>query len=363
MLRKNGLYRRNGKKVYIKQPELNELGFTSKLWADQETMAEIGGAYNFSREKWEPFYKKMVEPTDGKNFYCLIYTVRDKAIGEVSFHGYDSSTKAARINIKVHHRYRNKGYGEEALKLLLEFYFYEFGGVAIIDTVKTQGAKKILEKLGFAAIGNFKNEITYKITKDTFSIGHIEQKKNIAVIGYEGMDIMEYVTPFKVFELTNEIIGEEVFTVYGVSGQEKITTNSNIKIYNDVLFDNEEIKPDIIIIPGGNDVDEAVKDKQLIKYLMSNYNDCDYLLAFSNSVHFLNRCRMLEGLLLPNIKEESDKTELSSVDIRWTEEKFTDNGKILLSSNSVGAINICCIIIKKMLGEDIYKKISNKVGT
>ncbi|MDZ4957396.1 GNAT family N-acetyltransferase, partial [Clostridium perfringens] len=120
-----------------------------ELWGDKENMIEVGGTYSFPRTKCEMFYKKMVQPTDGKNFYCLIYTIEDKKIGEVSFHGYNSATKVARVNVKIHHRYRGNGYGEEALRLLLEYYFLEFGGEAIIDTVKTNEAKKLLKKIGF----------------------------------------------------------------------------------------------------------------------------------------------------------------------------------------------------------------------
>ena len=100
----------------------------AKLWANEETMQDIGGAYFFPKEKWEMFYKKMVYPTDGKNFYCRNISLKDKPVGEVSFHGYDSITKIARINVKIHYKYRNHGYGERSIKLLLEYYFLEFWG-------------------------------------------------------------------------------------------------------------------------------------------------------------------------------------------------------------------------------------------
>ena len=116
MLDSKMIYRRNGKKVYIKQPDWAELEFVSTLWADEDTMKDIGGVYSFSESKWEMFYNKMVYPGDGKNFYCLIYeALEDKPVGEVSFHGYDCVTKSARFNIKVLYSERRKGYGEEAL--------------------------------------------------------------------------------------------------------------------------------------------------------------------------------------------------------------------------------------------------------
>lgn len=358
MLKMNGLYRRNGKKIYIKQPELNELNFTAKLWADPETMAEIGGAYEFPREKWEIFYKKMVQPTDGKNFYCLIYTIRDKVVGEVSFHGYDPSTKAARVNIKIHHRHRGKGFGEEALRLLLEYYFFEFGGVTIIDTVKTDAAKKLLLKIGFEAIGNFKNEVTFKLGKDSFNLSDNLSNQNVAVIAFDNMDIMEYSLPFKIFEFANQVKGEKIFNVFGISRSDRVKSSIGCEICGNEIFDNVNIKPNIIVIPGGSDIEESIKDKTLIKYLMSNNNESDYIIAFSNSIHFLNRCRMIDGLLVPKM-EENDK--LNS-DIRLTNESFADNGKIALSANVVGAIEVCTNVIKKILGEDVYDEVNLKLG-
>ncbi|MGL5352482.1 MAG: GNAT family N-acetyltransferase, partial [Clostridium sp.] len=293
------LYRRNGKNVYIKQPEFEELSFISKLWGHEETMADIGGPYIFPKEKWEMFYKKMVQPTDGKNFYCLIYTIRDKAIGEVSFHGFDSATKAARINVKVHYRYRNKGYGEEAVRLLLEYYFLEFKGRAIIDTIKTDNAKKFFNKIGFESIGEFRNQTTYKLTKGDFFNLEAKRKRNIAVITYNNMSMVQYSTIFEIFNEANKILGEDMFNIYSVGVESTVKTN-NITVEIDHNTECED-KPDIIIIPGGEGACEAVKDKYIIRYILSRYNSCDYLLSINTGVYFLSRCRMLDGIMVPKI--------------------------------------------------------------
>ena len=168
---KINLYRRNGKLIYIKMPEFNELAFVRELWGKKENMGEFGDVYSFPKEKWEMFYRKMVSPTDGKNFYCLIYDLNDKPIGEVSFHGYNSATKVARINIKIHYEHRKKGYGEEALRLLLEYYFYEFGGQSIIDSVKSDEGKSLLKKIGFEERTYSNGENGFKYFTDAIQPG------------------------------------------------------------------------------------------------------------------------------------------------------------------------------------------------
>lgn len=354
------LYRRNGKNVYIKQPDFDELAFVSKLWGDEETMAEIGGAYIFPREKWEMFYKKMVKPTDGKNFYCLIYTVRDKAIGEVSFHGFDSATKAARINIKIHHRYRNKGYGQEAVKLLLEYYFLDFNGQAIIDTIKTENGKKFFNKIGFEAIGKFRDQTTYKLTKEEFFSFESKRKRNVAVIAYNNMSVVQYSTVFEIFNEANKILGEDMFNLYGVGYEENIISN-NINVSLEHNFQCEE-KPDIIIIPGGEGAKEAVKDKTLIKYLLSKYNSCDYLLSINTGIYFLSRCRMIDGILVPQIVGTEETLKETLPDIRFTSKCFVDNGKIIISANIVGVMEGCLNIIKKVAGEEVFLELIKLLG-
>lgn len=356
------LYRRNGKSVYIKQPSFEELSFVAKLWGDEETMSEIGGAYIFPREKWEMFYKKMVYPTDGKNFYCLIYTVRDKAIGEVSFHGYDSVTKAARINVKIDYRYRAKGYGEEAVRLLLEYYFLEFKGQSIIDTIETDRAKRFFSRIGFEAIGKFKNKVTYKLKKEDFFNLDTKRKRerNVAIIAYNNMNISQYSIAFEIFNEANKILDERIFNIYGVGQSEYISTNG-MKISLDHDFECEE-NPDIIIIPGGDGAKEAVKDEHLIKYLLSKYNNCDYLLSINTGIYFLSICRMLDGILVPRILGTEEELMENLPNIRFTSKGFVDNGKIIISSNIIGIIEGCLNIIKKVAGEDLLIELINRLG-
>jgi len=91
----------NGDKTYIRPPKYEEIEYINKLWSDLDTTGEIGGPYYLSEEKALSWFQKMVEPTDGKNFYCLIFNKSNELVGEVSFHRYDDQTKTAELNIKI----------------------------------------------------------------------------------------------------------------------------------------------------------------------------------------------------------------------------------------------------------------------
>ena len=49
MIQKRNCYRREGRKVYIRTPYLEELGYTEKLWGDMESMTDVGKTISFPR--------------------------------------------------------------------------------------------------------------------------------------------------------------------------------------------------------------------------------------------------------------------------------------------------------------------------
>lgn len=107
-------------KLYI--PQLSEMSFRQKLLSDEDTMLynkKWGGIIDFPKEKWEETYFRLIND-DVDSFYSYIYSEEEKAfIGEASYK-FDDELKEYIINIIVHNKYRNKGYGTYALSLLCE---------------------------------------------------------------------------------------------------------------------------------------------------------------------------------------------------------------------------------------------------
>ena len=352
------IYRRNGKKVYIKQPEFEELEFVAKLWSDEDTMRSIGGVYDFPQNKREIFYKNMVSPTDGKNFYCLVYeNLEGRVVGEVSFHGYDSITKCARFNIKINYKDRNKGYGEESLKLLLEYYFHDFGGKVVIDNIKTLEGIKLLKKVGFEILAKYKDEIRVRLSKEDYANTTLGINKKVLILMYDGMNMLDYSIAHDVLKIANDISKENIFEIKGISFQNKIKTYSGFNITTEKLV----LNGDILIIPGGQNFDKELKDKEKIQFLNNNFKNCDFICSEGNGIKFLELCDMLDGIFIP--KTENLNIDLKDIPERRIIDKgFIDNGKIMLSSNTIGEIQMVLRLIEKVAGKSLAKKVGNNIG-
>lgn len=354
---RDGLYRRNGKKVYIKQPEYNELSFVKELWAHKQTMKDIGGVFYFTEEKWDMFYKKMVNPTDGKNFYCLVYDNNDTPIGEVSFHGYDSATKIARFNVKIHYNYRNNGYGEEAVRLLLEYYFTEFGGDMLMDKVSTLEGERVAQKIGFEEVKKFGNTTIIRISKSGFLNFDKSKNTNIGVLMIKNMNMLDYTMAEELFSKANTILGRKMFNVYGIAIDNNINISKNINL----SITKNDIKPNIIIIPGGNKIiDESSKGK-IINYILKYYKECDFICAINEGIYYLANCNELKGVLVP-YGDWIDGLDIEKNDFRLVKRNYTDNGKIMLSKNVMGNIELYLNLIKKIGGNDLEEKLAYNIG-
>jgi 8-oxo-dGTP pyrophosphatase MutT (NUDIX family)/RimJ/RimL family protein N-acetyltransferase len=161
-------FRKDGNLVYIKKPDFDELDYVEELWADEETMIDVGGCIVFPMERRNEWYKRMVNPTDDRNFYCLIYTKSGMPVGEVSFHRFDEVERKADFNIKIQNKFRGKGYGKEAMHLLLSYYFYDYSGQVIYDHVANEKGQKALRNFGFDIVSRSDNEILFSLTRDRF---------------------------------------------------------------------------------------------------------------------------------------------------------------------------------------------------
>ncbi|WP_312092376.1 GNAT family N-acetyltransferase [Niallia sp.] len=165
------LFKSLGEKIYIKQPEWKELGFVEWLWADKDTMMDVGGIVEFKESRRVEWYQRMVQPTDGTNFYCLIYTYEDIPVGEVSFHRFDQEKRLAELNIKIAYKYRRKGFSKEAIRLFLNYFFYEFGGQVMADRVaiNNTAGQKLLKEYGFNLINDSNPDIVlFQLKKEEF---------------------------------------------------------------------------------------------------------------------------------------------------------------------------------------------------
>ena len=117
---------------------------------DDETMsfnAHWGGAIPFPKEVWKEWYDHWIVNTENNRYYRY---VKDNGnfVGEIAYH-FDKTYNGYVANVLIYAKYRNKGYGTEALRMLFEV-VKESGAHELYDDIAIDNpAILIFLKAGF----------------------------------------------------------------------------------------------------------------------------------------------------------------------------------------------------------------------
>ncbi|MFC1597680.1 GNAT family N-acetyltransferase [Planctomycetota bacterium] len=141
----------DGQKVRLRPPRVDEFPFIRALWGDPDTMASVGGPVDFPESKAREWFRRMVEPGGASDCYCLVLNEDDVPVGEISFHHWDAEQRSADLNVKILAVSRGHGYGRDALRTFLEFFFGRVGGHFMTDDValKNRAGQQLLASMGF----------------------------------------------------------------------------------------------------------------------------------------------------------------------------------------------------------------------
>ena len=117
-----------GEKILLHNPRLNELWYRKQLYKDEKTM-EFADACKHEIDNWPPKDESEIKEwyvennVNMSNFYSYIVEKETRTpIGEVAIY-YHTKFNKYMIHIIIEHSHRHKGYGSEAVELLLEYVF------------------------------------------------------------------------------------------------------------------------------------------------------------------------------------------------------------------------------------------------
>ena len=159
-----------GEKVYLRRPTPEEMSIVRRIWADPETMREVGGPVTLTDAQAEDWYRHVVANAGKRHFYCLIFNNENEPVGEVSYHRYDESMGTAEFNIKVIKQYRGQGYSRESMYLILRHYFLVHGGKVMLDPIARSNihGQLVLLNFGFEHDPAVEEDFMVQITKERF---------------------------------------------------------------------------------------------------------------------------------------------------------------------------------------------------
>lgn len=182
-----------------------------------------------------------------------------------------------------------------------------------------------------------------------------QQKQNVAILIFEGVQIIDYTGPYEVLGGWGK---RHVYTV--AEKADAITTNMGMRVVPNYTFENQP-KPDIIIVPGGGSsepgeqargVGVQLENQKVISWIQANAKEAKYVMSVCNGAFLLAKAGLLDGLeatttagLIDKLKTVATKTKVVY------DKRFVDNGKIITTGGLTSGIDGALHLVEKLDGK------------
>ena len=182
-------------------------------------------------------------------------------------------------------------------------------------------------------------------------------KKNIAIMLFDDVEVLDFAGPFEVFSITNELNNYMLLNVYTVAqSKNPIIAKNGLSVNPDYNF-TEAPKPDLLIIPGGYGARKMLQQPNAINWIRENSFTAEKVMSVCTGAFLLAKAGLLEGLkatthyqVLDTLAELAPNTEI------LRNKRFVDNGKILTSAGVSAGIDMSLYVVELLYGKEEAKK-------
>lgn len=192
--------------------------------------------------------------------------------------------------------------------------------------------------------GQFKADSTYK-------------PLDVAILLYDGVELLDFAGPGEVFQQAN-FNGKDAFNVYtcGINSN-KIISQSFLNITTQYIIDDCQI-PDILIIPGGNNL-ALVNNDKLIAWISKVNEKAKFVLSVCNGLNLLAKTGDLDGMTatshygaIENLIKNYPKISIV------TGKRFVDNGRIITTEGVSAGIDGSLYLLSKIFNMEVANNVA-----
>jgi transcriptional regulator GlxA family with amidase domain len=173
--------------------------------------------------------------------------------------------------------------------------------------------------------------------------------RNIGILIFENIELLDFVGPFEVFSVANELNGLKLCNTFTISEtNEPIKSVNGLKIIPDYSVKNcPEI--DVLVIPGGIGTKKLLDNKELLDWIYHKYKKSEITFSICSGARILGKLGLLDSKeFITHHEVIDDVLEIAPKSIINNGKRFIDNGKIMTSAGITAGIDLSLYIIEKL---------------
>lgn len=177
--------------------------------------------------------------------------------------------------------------------------------------------------------------------------------RNVAILIFDDVEVLDFCGPLEVFGVTGQRNdGEPPFYAYTVAAKsEPILARIGLSVNPNYTIENCP-PPDILLVPGGYGTRRLVHDETILQWIKAQSERVELLLSVCTGALLLGKAGLLDGLsatthwaAIDELRAVAPNTEIRP------DERYVDNGKIVLSAGVSAGIDMSLYIVSRLLGK------------
>ena len=181
----------------------------------------------------------------------------------------------------------------------------------------------------------------------------MEQKRNVAILIFDEVEVLDFCGPFEVFGVTGYKDGTESFNVYTVAeGPGPVIARNGLSI-NPAYTITDCPRPDVLVVPGGLGTRKEMDNPVLREWIEDHAKEAELTLSICTGALLLAKAGVLEGLSATTHHDGMELLKQVAPNATIEEEKrFVDNDRIVLSAGISAGIDASLHVVAKLLGTE-----------
>jgi transcriptional regulator GlxA family with amidase domain len=183
--------------------------------------------------------------------------------------------------------------------------------------------------------------------------------RNVAIVLYEGVELLDFAGPGEVFEAAGGIGAtgnQRAFRVYTVAASKApLTSQDFLKVIPDYSIDDAPA-PDLIVIPGGNS-GTLTKDARFMAWARKAFAGAEISMSVCTGAFVLGKAGLLDGRKATTWFGATEELRKSVPSANVQEgRRFIDQGRVVTTAGVSAGIDGALHIVARLLGREVAEK-------
>lgn len=183
-------------------------------------------------------------------------------------------------------------------------------------------------------------------------------KKNLAILLFDQVEVLDFAAPFEVFSVANELHDFSLFNVFTLSekGEDVVAVNG-LKVGVDCSFNTCPDEIHYLVLPGGDGTKIIFQQPDYQHWIKAHYHQAQQVLTVCSGTRLLAGAGLLSGKqfcthqdVYPHI------TELAPDALPQKHLRYVRDGKLLSAGGISAGIDAAFAVLRDITGTEVADK-------